>query len=212
MSLYYNKTLYPLQDKVLAKIQQLDTRFYLTGGTALSRAYFQHRYSDDLDFFVNQEEDFSRQVKETLLALSSFNPKTTAQSASYYSIIIDDKLKVEFVNDTGGRLGEIVASSVFKRTDSWENILANKLTAIMGRDDPKDVVDLWVIAKHKEIDWPFFFEAANSKAVGIFPPTVAKKIDKFPIQLLNSIKWMGDCKPQDDVFCQDIDEIIEQML
>ncbi|MDR2095073.1 MAG: nucleotidyl transferase AbiEii/AbiGii toxin family protein [Treponema sp.] len=27
------------------------THFFLTGGTALSRAYYPHRYSDDLDFF-----------------------------------------------------------------------------------------------------------------------------------------------------------------
>jgi len=40
-------------DKVLALIRRTDTAFYLTGGTALGRHYLHHRYSDDLDLFVN---------------------------------------------------------------------------------------------------------------------------------------------------------------
>jgi len=31
----------------------LPVEFYLTGGTTLSRVYLHHRYSDDLEFFVN---------------------------------------------------------------------------------------------------------------------------------------------------------------
>lgn len=45
---HYNNVLYPLQDKVFPLFN--DTPFYLTGGTALSRGYFNHRYSDDLDY------------------------------------------------------------------------------------------------------------------------------------------------------------------
>lgn len=55
---YYNDTLYPLQDKVLKLIDDLDTPFYLTDGTALSRCYLNHRYSDDLDLFVNDKPHF----------------------------------------------------------------------------------------------------------------------------------------------------------
>jgi hypothetical protein len=37
----------------LRVITACDTDFYLTGGTALSRVYLHHRFSDDLDLFVN---------------------------------------------------------------------------------------------------------------------------------------------------------------
>jgi predicted nucleotidyltransferase component of viral defense system len=47
---YYFDTLYPLQDAVIAVLAGLETEFYLTGGTAASRLYLQHRFSDDLDF------------------------------------------------------------------------------------------------------------------------------------------------------------------
>ncbi len=52
---YYTTSLYPLQDGILKIVTHLNTPFYLTGGTALSRCFFHHRYSDDLDFFVNAD-------------------------------------------------------------------------------------------------------------------------------------------------------------
>ena len=48
---FYFEQLYPLQDLALALFQQQDTGFYLTGGTAVSRVYLHHRFSDDQ--FIN---------------------------------------------------------------------------------------------------------------------------------------------------------------
>lgn len=36
--------------------KQLTQNFYLTGGTALSEFYYQHRLSEDLDFFNTDSE------------------------------------------------------------------------------------------------------------------------------------------------------------
>ncbi|MBI5746396.1 MAG: nucleotidyl transferase AbiEii/AbiGii toxin family protein [Nitrospirae bacterium] len=55
---YYAKVLYPIQNKVIGFFK--DTPFYLSGGTTLSRGYYNHRYSDDLDYFVNDHQDFLR--------------------------------------------------------------------------------------------------------------------------------------------------------
>jgi predicted nucleotidyltransferase component of viral defense system len=62
-----------MQDEIFSIIDS--DKFYLTGGTCLSRFYNQHRYSDDLDFFflgnVFPKQDFqhSREnlVKELLI-------------------------------------------------------------------------------------------------------------------------------------------------
>ncbi|MDR0646755.1 MAG: nucleotidyl transferase AbiEii/AbiGii toxin family protein [Elusimicrobiota bacterium] len=54
------------------------TRFFLTGGTALSRAYLRHRYSDDLDFFVNNDGEYSKQLNIVLTNLHKYgnnNPR-----------------------------------------------------------------------------------------------------------------------------------------
>lgn len=57
---YYVANLYKLQDGILNIIRKLNVPFYLTGGTALSRGYYNYRFSDDLDFFLNADENFSK--------------------------------------------------------------------------------------------------------------------------------------------------------
>ena len=64
--------------------QSLLKRFYLTGGTALAEFYLKHRYSEDLDFF--SEEEFS------LLPLQGFIKKAEK--------ILNSK-KVEYQNFLG---------------------------------------------------------------------------------------------------------------
>ena len=63
-----------------------------------------------------------------------------------------------------------------------------------------------------KINWSFFFEAAGSKAVGIFPPQVAEKIDSFPLELLSLIKWAENMRPAPDIFKRDTQKIIDEML
>ncbi len=58
---FYQDRVYSLQNQILSLVQGAGVEFYLTGGTALSRYYLNHRYSDDLDFFVNQHSEFKVQ-------------------------------------------------------------------------------------------------------------------------------------------------------
>jgi predicted nucleotidyltransferase component of viral defense system len=53
------RKLYLTQDKVLLKLKPVLSSFYLTGGTALGRFYLNHRFSEDLDFFMNQSVLFN---------------------------------------------------------------------------------------------------------------------------------------------------------
>jgi len=55
---YYLDRLCPFMDRILALVEGSGTDSYLTGGTALSRPYLNHRFSDDLDLFVNASLDF----------------------------------------------------------------------------------------------------------------------------------------------------------
>ncbi len=65
---FYFEKLYPLQDVVLGVID--NPAFYLTGGTALSRFHYHHRFSDDLDFFYDgysyPKENFSFIYREII--------------------------------------------------------------------------------------------------------------------------------------------------
>lgn len=51
-----------LQDKFLLWWKTLDLPFYLTGGTAPGRFYLKHRFSEDLDFFMNSGSEYSSAI------------------------------------------------------------------------------------------------------------------------------------------------------
>ena len=69
-SAFYFDILYPFQDRVIKVINQADTDFYLTGGTAASRGYLEHRFSDDLDYFVDDDNRFGLWVERLIQALN----------------------------------------------------------------------------------------------------------------------------------------------
>lgn len=213
MNSYYTDTLYPLQDRVLSTVSKLKTPFYLTGGTALSRGYFHHRYSDDLDFFVNGDSNFAKYSELITFTLQNdFSVKTTHKSDSYYSLLIDHTLKVELVNDVAHHYGKLEAKSFFPKVDNVLNILSNKLSALISRDEPKDVVDIWIISKNISVDWPAIFLDVNSKAVGIFPPEITKRLAEFPIELIDLIKWIPEQKPSRAEFEKSLSKICDSIL
>ena len=81
---FYSK-LYAVQDEVLKLVQDENVDFYLTGGTALSRGYLNHRYSDDLDFFINKASDFKLQVERVVGAFkkAGFQPLRQYEDPTY---------------------------------------------------------------------------------------------------------------------------------
>ena len=213
MSSYYEDKLYPLQDKVLKIIDSLDTLFYLTGGTALSRCYYNYRYSEDLDFFVNNDLKFMKISESVVNELRKwFNVEIINRSDSFFSLKIESILKLDLINDVKFHFGKFEKKKIFSRVDNVENILSNKLSALISRDEAKDVVDIWVITKSKKTNWRKIFVDANSKAVGIFPPDVASKLLDFPVDLLDRIKWVVGKKPQKPNFKKDIQDICDSML
>src|SRR5690606_163697 len=127
-------------------VGNLSVGFYLTGGTALSRAYLHHRYSDDLHFFVNDASDFKSQVNTVIKALvgagHSINISVADDGfARIFVFDANDSLKLDFVNDVPFRNGTPMVTPLFVRTDNMKNILSNKVTAL-GRYSSKDIVDI----------------------------------------------------------------------
>ncbi|MBN2754263.1 MAG: nucleotidyl transferase AbiEii/AbiGii toxin family protein [Candidatus Goldbacteria bacterium] len=210
----FESIVYPLQDKVLAVFEKAGTPFYLTGGTALSRFYFNHRYSDDLDFFVNDDPKFHEYLKILFEALKREGVEFAVKmnDERFARIIAGEGLKVEFVNDIPFYFGEPVKikGAPYSRIDNLINILSNKITAFKDRDEAKDIIDIREIANSIKPDWKLIFEAADSKAAGVFPPAIAEKMDEFNLDLLDNVKWIK--KPDKTLFAQDIQKIIKDML
>jgi len=212
MNSYYTDTLYPLQDNVLKIIDALKTPFYLTGGTALSRCYLHHRYSDDLDFFVNNEPNFLNFIDSILAGLKQkYAIEIVMKSNTYVSIRVENLLKIDFINDVAFRYGDVEKKTLFSRVDNLENILSNKVSALISRDEAKDVVDIVFISKKINIHWKKIFSDVDSKAVGISPIDVAKRLTEFPVEMIKLIKWNSK-EPEMKLFEADIDAICDSML
>lgn len=200
---YYEESLYKLQDGVLNTVKNLNVPFYLTGGTALSRGYYNHRYSDDLDFFVNQDSKFNFYVNSILeeLQKKGFFWNTDigfVKSIDFFSLVVqhpnfNNKLKLDFVNDIAAHFGDITKTPVYYKTDSIRNILSNKVTALF-RMSAKDVVDIHEICIHENFQWDEVFSEVRQKELGIEPSETAEIISGFPKNAFDSIKWIHPMK------------------
>jgi hypothetical protein len=212
---YYQNTFYPLQNRVLKIIGKLDVEFYLTGGTALSRIYLHHRFSDDLDFFVNGVSDFKHQVSMVLkgLSVSGMKFETTVADEGFARVFIyenKDSLKLDFVNDVPFHSGTFSETSLFPRTDNILNILSNKVTAL-SRCAPKDVVDIIHICGIVPFRWEDIFSDASEKDTWSNPINAAEILEQFPVEKTEEIIWIGDMQSQ-DWFSSRIWRIIRDML
>ncbi len=192
---YFLHKLYPLQDEVLKLATHVKTKFYLTGGTALSRAWLNHRYSDDLDFFLNNDAEFNTEVEKLYQCLkASFNENliNLIDSAHFHRWVIknnDITLKIEMINDVGFRKGTPVSTTLFYQTDTWENIASNKISAL-NRNEPKDIADLIFIENAYQPHWPSIIEDAKAKDLSVNEIEAAAYIGNFNFELLNTVRWI----------------------
>jgi predicted nucleotidyltransferase component of viral defense system len=153
MTLADNPILTDDQKALLARFSasNLHDAFYLTGGTALSAVYLQHRLSEDLDFF--SEADVA--IEEILAFVKSLTGVRDMQYERKYDRKIfllhyanANTMKVEFTRYPFARVeaGPIIDGVSI---DSLQDILVNKLMAMTDRLDAKDYVDLYCAFKSR---------------------------------------------------------------
>jgi len=217
-SQYYEESLYPLQDGVLNILQQSGTDFFLTGGTALSRAYYNHRYSDDLDFFLTNSKNYDEQLDKVLAILekngyiwSTENDYTRAPNFTTLKVRKDTNvfLKLDFVNDLVPHYGEVIETELFYRTDSIRNMLSNKLSALF-RYSAKDVTDIREIALHEKVDWSQAIKDARQKEAGLELIYISEILTGIPQSEFETITWVK--KPAWDEFRSDIERIVFDIM
>jgi hypothetical protein len=127
----------------------LDT-FYLTGGTALSAWYLNHRESHDLDFFTDKPIDYERVIRWVKHLEQTVNYSTVRFDQDYgflqcylrFSETIS--LKIDFHN-----YGAHTIKRGFQwrglTIDSLHDITVNKLRTIATTPRTRDYVDLYCI-------------------------------------------------------------------
>lgn len=186
--------LYQLQDKFLSWWLSLGLPFYLTGGTALGRFYLNHRYSDDLDFFTNANAQYTSSITELNHKIKgqfevNIEKSLFADDFTRFFITEGDLfLKIELVNDIEYYAGK-PATYKYGFIDTPLNILSNKLTALVGRDEPKDIFDIIHISTHYSFNWMDVFYHAKQKAT-INELDVVQRLASFPIEWLENVNWL----------------------
>jgi len=194
---------YQLQDWVLGRLAAVTHGFYLSGGTGLSRGYYAHRYSEDLDFFVNDSAEFPLWRDRCLDGLRRAG---TDQNLQLEIVLREERfgraflrgpvsLKLEFINDIPFRVGQPWKHPRLGLLDTKENILANKLSALVDRQEPRDLADIFWLCCRDGLDLGAALDNAAGKAAGIFPPLVARALAEGLRLGLPNVAWQ---KPPDE--------------
>lgn len=200
---------------MLAAFSGADTGFYLTGGTAASRGYLRHRFSDDLDLFVNDDPRFSLWADRLVAAAtsSSWPVEVLLREDRFVRFVIDAGdlvLKVELVNDVPSRVGAVTSHPVLGRLDSAQNILANKLTALADRREPKDLADIWGFCTKMGLSIEDAIEGARGKAAGLFPVDLARALLSATPADHSLVRWIE--APSVEVFLDSLRKLAEGLL
>ena len=182
------RAVYSLQDRVLESLSGAATTFYLTGGTCVNRFFLEKRYSDDLDLFTNDNALFREDYKRLMSALSiaGMHPEIRVDTRDFVRLSFDSILQVDLVNDRVFHFGGVMITDKGYPLDNPRNICSNKLTALVGRDEPKDVFDLYVLACYAGFHWKEILEIASMKAA-IDREVLEYRLKSFPLDLLHHL-------------------------
>jgi hypothetical protein len=165
---YYEETLYPLQDRILAVAASYGDALVLTGGTALARLYLHHRYSDDVDLFTSESHAgvLGRDLANALTGAGLVIEPVT-ESVAFMRMWAGDgavRIQVDVAPD-GPRLDRPAATPLGVFAHTARDIAANKIGAFEDRTEVKDAVDLYHLMRR--FSWPSVFADAEAKRVPI---------------------------------------------
>ncbi len=162
------------QEEIIIQMSQtpLKENFFLTGGTALSHFYLEHRFSEDLDFFT----EIPGAVPTVLPALESIQKKLSLSMEvrrtfnTFVEIILKrgkEMLLLHFAQDTPYRLKPTVYHKTYGiYVDNFEDIACNKFSALFDRHDMKDFVDIYFIDREK-MKFEEVYALAKTKHLGL---------------------------------------------
>lgn len=164
---------------------------HLGGGAALSGAYLGHRLSRDVDL-VSHDPAHVRTLAQTLSGIAAaLNAKwELARDAGSFvrgiliapDLSLEVDLTLEGTPDVEAPPPPIDGITV----ESLADLRANKLTCILSRSEPRDLVDLLFLDRAgypPERDLP----AALRKDAGIDPGVLAWLLRQFPVEPLPSM-------------------------
>ena len=137
---------------IISKDKLICRNFYLTGGTALAEFYLQHRLSEDLDFFSENEFEpqdisvFWARIKKIAKIKKVEYQQSFNRNLFFLDLIDGDNIKTEFTYfpfiriEKKEKIGDLYV-------DSLLDIAVNKVFTIYQNPRSRDFIDLYFILK-----------------------------------------------------------------
>jgi predicted nucleotidyltransferase component of viral defense system len=165
-----------LQRDVLAAFFQRERGFFLTGGGALVGYHLHHRLTDDLDLFTMDAAAYERSL-HVLPAVAEalggqLEVRQDAPGYRRYALTRGgETLVVDVVRERVAQVRPSKPEIAGVFVDPPEEILANKLTALVGRQEERDLVDVYCL-EQRGYSVESALDAALSKDGGCTPATL----------------------------------------
>jgi len=183
--------------RIISKEKLICDNFYLTGGTALAEFYLQHRLSEDLDFFSENEFDpqsisvFFEKIKKEAKIIKAEFQQSFNRNLFFLDLADGDKIKMEFTYfpferiDKKKKMGEL-------HIDSLLDIAVNKVFTIYQKPRSRDFIDLYfILQKDKDLSLDGLVKEAQIKFGHYIDPIQlgaqymkAKELKDFPRMLV----------------------------
>jgi predicted nucleotidyltransferase component of viral defense system len=167
-----------------------------------------------LDYFVNDDDRFGLWVERIIQSLNKeWQCVVLMKEERFARLNLSQKsvsLKIEMINDVPARVGDVQIHSVLGRLDSAENILANKVTALLSREEPKDLADIWGFCCQKRLSIRDAITDAQSKAAGVFPADLGRVLCSVQKEDWESVRWIQ--APPVETFISQLNELGESLL
>jgi len=162
---------------------------YLTGGSALGGFYLGHRRSLDLEFFTPDPE----RLEELAARLRTWCESEGIACEQVRSFPGFRRFVVKLAGES--TIVDLVHEPVPQtvplaekpdrdglRVDDLRDLVANKLGALLGRGEVKDLADLYFLHQHG-MDPLGFLDAARRRDGGLEPATLAWVLQEMSIDL-----------------------------
>jgi hypothetical protein len=104
----------------------------------------------------------------------------------------------------------VMNNPVLGRLDSAENILANKITALIDREEPKDLADIWGFCCQMNLSLAEAITGTQSKAAGVFPADLARLLCSATRADWEAVRWIQ--APPADAFLANLNVLGERLL
>ncbi len=187
-------TLNNLQNDFLREFFGRENRFYLTGGAALVGFYLGHRETNDLDLFTleNEIENGFAIVRDAARTLGA-SVEAIQTAPDFRRLLVkrgDEAVVVDLVREYVVQLEREKREIGGIRIDSPEEILANKLCALLSRSEIRDLVDVRELEK-AGFNLENALSVAQQKDTGLTAAQLA--------WVLNQIEFGDDATPPGDV-------------